>query len=72
MKLKSKGFNPYNDNLKITVNIDQDAQQKLYDLVNDGSVPFTNDKMQVGATIIDLELVMLLPLLVDVNFLQFN
>ncbi len=37
----------------VTVNIDQDAQQKLYDLVNDGSVPFTNDKMQVGATIID-------------------
>ena len=52
-EVKSKGFNPYNDNLKITVNIDQDAQQKLYDLVNDGSVPFTNDKMQVGATIID-------------------
>ena len=52
-EVKSKGFNPYNDNLKITVNIDQDAQQKLYDLVNDGSVPFTNDKMQVGATIVD-------------------
>lgn len=52
-EVKSKGFNPYNDNLKITVNIDQDAQHKLYDLVNNGSVPFTNDKMQVGATIID-------------------
>ncbi|QNQ83588.1 penicillin-binding protein [Lactobacillus sp. PV037] len=52
-EVKSKGFNPYNDNLKITVNIDQDAQNKLYELANDGEVPFTNDKMQVGATIVN-------------------
>lgn len=52
-EVKEKGFNPYNDNLKITVNIDQAAQQKLYDLANNGEVPFTNDKMQVGATIVD-------------------
>lgn len=52
-EVKSKGFNPYNDNLKITVNIDQDAQNKLYELANNGEVPFTNDKMQVGATIVD-------------------
>lgn len=52
-EVKQKGFNPYTDNLKITVNIDQDAQQHLYDLANNGEVPFTNDKMQVGATIVD-------------------
>lgn len=51
-EVKNKGFNPY-DNLKITINIDQAAQQKLYDLANNGKVPFTNDKMQVGATIVD-------------------
>ena len=51
-EVKEKGFNPY-DNLKITINIDQAAQQKLYDLANNGQVPFTNDKMQVGATIVD-------------------
>lgn len=51
-EVKEKGFNPY-DNLKITVNIDQAAQQKLYDLANNGQVPFTNDKMQVGATVVD-------------------
>lgn len=52
-EVKAKGFNPYTDNLKITVNIDQDAQQHLYDLANNGKVPFTNDKMQVGATVVD-------------------
>lgn len=52
-EVKSKGFDPYNDNLKITINIDQKAQNKLYKLANDGSVPFTNDKMQVGATVVD-------------------
>ena len=52
-EVKSKGFDPYNDNLKITVNIDQEAQNKLYQLANNGSVPFTNDKMQIGATVVD-------------------
>ena len=52
-EVKNKGFDPYNDNLKITVNIDQDAQNELYRLANDGSVPFTNDKMQIGATVVD-------------------
>ncbi|GMM18697.1 PBP1A family penicillin-binding protein [Lactobacillus amylovorus] len=52
-EVKSKGFDPYNDNLKITINIDQKAQNKLYKLANNGSVPFTNDKMQVGATVVD-------------------
>ncbi|MBP2057085.1 penicillin-binding protein 1A [Lactobacillus colini] len=52
-EVKSKGFNPYNDNLKITVNINQEAQNKLYQLVNDGEVPFTNAQMQVGATVVN-------------------
>lgn len=52
-EVKSKGFDPYNDNLKITVNINQKAQNKLYQLANDGSVAFTNNAMQVGATVID-------------------
>lgn len=52
-EVKSKGFDPYNDNLKITINIDQNAQNKLYELANNGSVPFTNNKMQIGATVID-------------------
>lgn len=52
-EVRSKGFDPYNDNLKITVNIDQKAQNKLYELANNGEVPFTNDAMQIGATVID-------------------
>lgn len=52
-EVKSKGFDPYNDNLKITINIDQKAQNKLYQLANNGEVPFTNDKMQIGATVVD-------------------
>lgn len=52
-EVQRKGFDPYNDNLKITVNIDQDAQNKLYDLANNGQVPFTNNAMQIGATVVD-------------------
>lgn len=52
-EVKRKGFDPYNDNLKITINIDQNAQDQLYRLANSGQVPFTNDKMQVGASIVD-------------------
>lgn len=48
-----KGFDPYHDNLKITINIDQKAQNELYRLANNGSVPFTNNNMQIGATVID-------------------
>lgn len=50
---KAKGFDPYNSNLKITVNIDQEAQNQLYELANSKRIPFTNDKMQVGATVVD-------------------
>ncbi|RMC48798.1 transglycosylase domain-containing protein [Lactobacillus sp. ESL0228] len=52
-EVKSKGFDPYRDNLKITVNIDQKAQNKLYQLANSGEIPFTDDKMQIGASVID-------------------
>lgn len=50
---QEKGFDPYNSNLKITVNIDQKAQNELYELANSKKIPFTNDKMQVGATVVD-------------------
>lgn len=50
---QEKGFDPYNSNLKITVNIDQKAQNELYELANSNKIPFTNDKMQVGATVVD-------------------
>lgn len=52
-EVKDKGFDPFRDNLKITVNIDQKAQKKLYELANNGEIPFTNDKMQIGATVVD-------------------
>lgn len=51
--LKAKGYDPYKSNLKITVNMDKNAQEYLYNIVNNGSIGFTNDKMQVGATIVD-------------------
>lgn len=52
-EVKSKGFDPYRDNLRITINIDQKAQNKLYQLANSGAVPFTNNQMQIGATVVD-------------------
>lgn len=52
-EVKEKGFDPYTSNLRITVNIDQEAQDHLYDLVNGTTIPFTNRKMQVGSTIVD-------------------
>ena len=52
-EVRAKGFDPFRDNLKITINMDQKAQKKLYQLANNGQVPFTNDKMQIGASVID-------------------
>ncbi|WP_057765393.1 transglycosylase domain-containing protein [Companilactobacillus tucceti] len=53
-EVKKKGFDPYRDNLKITVNMDYDAQKKLYNIVNSSSyVQFQDSKMQVGASIVD-------------------
>lgn len=53
-EVKSLGYNPYIDNLKITVNLSQNVQDKLYKLANNGKVYFTNDKMQVAATVLDV------------------
>lgn len=50
---RAKGFDPYTSNLKITINIDQKAQNKLYELANSKEIPFTENKMQVGSTIVD-------------------
>lgn len=52
-EVRAKGFDPFRDNLKITINMDQKAQKKLYQLANSGQVPFTNDKMQIGASVVD-------------------
>ena len=52
-EVRAKGFDPFRDNLKITINMDQKAQKKLYQLANSGLVPFTNDKMQIGASVVD-------------------
>lgn len=52
-EVKQTGYNPYTDNLKITVNLDQGVQKKLYELANDGEIKFTNNKMQVAATVLD-------------------
>ncbi|WEV70173.1 transglycosylase domain-containing protein [Lactobacillus sp. ESL0785] len=52
-EVQAKGFDPYRDNLKITVNINQKAQNQLYKLANNGQVPFTSDQMQIGATVVD-------------------
>ena len=52
-EVRAKGFDPFRDNLKITINMDQKAQKKLYQLANNGQVPFTNNKMQIGASVVD-------------------
>ncbi|WP_334328687.1 transglycosylase domain-containing protein [Companilactobacillus sp. HBUAS59699] len=52
-EVKKKGFDPYRDNLKITVNMDYAAQKKLYSIVNSGTVTFQDSKEQVGATIVN-------------------
>lgn len=52
-EVKADGFDPYRDNLKITINIDQKVQNKLYELANDGEVPFPDDKMQIASTVVD-------------------
>lgn len=53
-EVKAKGFDPYRDNLKITVNMDYDAQKRLYNIVNSSNyVQFPDSKMQVGATIVN-------------------
>lgn len=52
-EVQKAGYNPYSDNLQIYLNIDQKAQNHLYDIANNGKVPFASNKMQVGASVID-------------------
>jgi len=53
-EVKNKGFDPYRDNLKITVNMDYDAQKRLYNIVNSSNyVSFPDSKMQVGSSIVN-------------------
>ncbi|WP_298491172.1 transglycosylase domain-containing protein [uncultured Lactobacillus sp.] len=49
---KAIGYDPFKSQLKITINIDQTVQNKLYELANN-RIKFTDDKMQVGTTILD-------------------
>ncbi|WP_099974789.1 transglycosylase domain-containing protein [Lactobacillus terrae] len=53
-EVQKKGYDPYRDNLKITVNMDYDAQKRLYNIVNSSNyVQFQDSKMQVGASIVN-------------------
>src|SRR5699024_4336013 len=49
-------FDPYTAGLEIQTNLDMDAQQELYDILNnDGRINFPNEEMQAAASLIDVE-----------------
>ena len=50
--LEAKGYNPYNDGLRVHTNLDLDAQEHLYDAANN-SVSFQSDQMQTGVAVSD-------------------
>ncbi|WP_373842831.1 PBP1A family penicillin-binding protein [Limosilactobacillus sp.] len=50
--LEARGYNPYNDGLKVHTNLDLDAQRHLYDEANN-SVPFQSNQMQAGVAVTD-------------------
>ena len=50
--LEAKGYNPYNDGLRVHTNLDLDAQEHLYDAANN-SVSFQSDQMQTGVAVTD-------------------
>lgn len=52
-EVKSKGFDPYRDNLKITVNMDIRAQKRLYQIVNGSEIAFPNDQLQTGISVVN-------------------
>jgi penicillin-binding protein 1A len=52
-QLREEGYNLETDHLTVYTNLDMDLQQKLYDVVNNGSVSFASDLLQVGATMMD-------------------
>ncbi|GKQ42686.1 penicillin-binding protein 1A [Companilactobacillus sp. RD055328] len=53
-EVKKKGYDPYRDNIKITTNMDYDAQKLLYKIVNSNTyVYYPDSTMQVASTIVD-------------------
>ena len=52
-EVKAKGFDPYRDNLKITVNMDIKAQKRLYQIVNGSEIAFPNDQLQTGVSVVN-------------------
>lgn len=51
---KAKGYDPYQGSLKIYTNLDMDAQERLYDIVNTSNyVSFPTSTIQVASTIVD-------------------
>lgn len=51
---QKKGFDPYRDNLKITLNLDLDAQERLYNIINSYYyIGFPDDLMQAAATVVN-------------------
>ncbi|RHW45971.1 penicillin-binding protein [Bombilactobacillus bombi] len=52
-EVKAKGFDPYRDNLKITVNMDTKVQKRLYEIVNSDEIAFPNNLFQTGVSVVD-------------------
>ncbi|MFD1411786.1 PBP1A family penicillin-binding protein [Lapidilactobacillus gannanensis] len=52
-QVKKLGYDPYRDNLTIKTNLNWDAQQHLYDLVNGDTIAFPDNSLQTGVTITD-------------------
>ncbi|MFR0771680.1 MAG: hypothetical protein ACLSH6_07035 [Limosilactobacillus pontis] len=50
--LEARGYNPYNDGLKVHTNLDLDAQEHLYDAANN-TISFQGDKVQTGVAVTD-------------------
>lgn len=47
------GYDLDKDHITVYTSLDRNLQQKLYDTVNNGSVAFPDDELQVGATMVD-------------------
>ncbi|WP_261805603.1 PBP1A family penicillin-binding protein [Lapidilactobacillus luobeiensis] len=52
-QIKKKGYEPYQDNLKVVTNLNLSAQKYLYQLVNGDQISFPDDKFQTGVTVTD-------------------
>ncbi|WP_125608103.1 PBP1A family penicillin-binding protein [Lapidilactobacillus bayanensis] len=51
--IKSKGYDPYRDNLTVKTNLNLTVQKKAYDLVNGSTITFPDDTIQTGITVMD-------------------